>query len=42
VLAEPGCDFSKAIVALSKTLFPQAQKAKKQSTGNRRLSLARN
>ena len=43
VLAEPGCDFSKAIVALSKTLFPQAQKkAKKQSDSpRRRLSMAR-
>jgi pilus assembly protein CpaE len=45
VLAEPGCDFSKAIVALSKTLVPAAQKSKQQSkqqSHKRRLSLARN
>jgi pilus assembly protein CpaE len=43
VLAEPGCDFSKAIVALSKTLVPQPQKTGKQQPAHprRRLSLAR-
>jgi pilus assembly protein CpaE len=43
VLAEPGCDFSKAIVALSKTLVPAAPGSSKKQPAQhrRRLSLAR-
>ena len=37
VLGDPGCDFSKAIVALAKTVRPQEQQAKRR----RRMSLAR-
>ncbi|HUZ80644.1 MAG TPA: hypothetical protein VMU73_00220, partial [Gaiellaceae bacterium] len=44
VLADPGCEFAKAMTALSRTLVPQAQaKAKSPSAKSRkrRLSMAR-
>ncbi len=43
VLADPGCDFARALTALARSLAQQpAQSKKKQQHSRRRLSLARN
>jgi hypothetical protein len=41
VLADPGCDFAKAMTALAKTVAQSPHAGKKKDDKKRRLSLAR-